>query len=216
MAKDPTQVEIDGRRLVRRNLDKVLYPGSGTTKGEVINYYATIAPTLLPHLGTRPITRKRWPDGTAVALVLPEGPGGLGAGAGCPRWRCSTRTGRSATRPPTRRRCWSGSPSSPRWNSMCRNGSSVPDGAPTNPDRVVFDLDPGPGATLAQCAEVAFAVKDHLDAAELVSVPVTSGSKGLHLYARVDGTRSSEEISRGRTRSPAPSSGGCRNWRCRR
>ncbi len=70
------------------------------------------------------------------------------------------------------------------------------DGTPTHPDRVVFDLDPGPGATLTQCAEVAFAVKDHLDAEGLVSVPVTSGSKGLHLYARIDGSRSSEEISR--------------------
>ncbi|MGL1316101.1 hypothetical protein ACSTLB_00140, partial [Vibrio parahaemolyticus] len=60
-------VRIDGRRLRLSNLDKVLYPETGTTKGEVIDYYSRIAPRLLPHVRGRPVTRKRWPDGVGTA-----------------------------------------------------------------------------------------------------------------------------------------------------
>lgn len=195
MAKDSTVTEVDGRRLTLSNLDKVLYPGSGTTKGDVIAYYAAIAPTLLPHLGTRPITRKRWPDGTASHSFFQKD-----LEVSAPAWvpaqplQHEDRIVRYPTADSAAVLVWFGQLAAlelhvPQW-------FFGPDGAPSHPDRVVFDLDPGPGATLEQCAEVAFAVKDHLDAAGLVSVPVTSGSKGLHLYARVDGTRSSEEISK--------------------
>ena len=189
-----TVVEIDGRRLTLSNLTKVIYPGSGTTKGEVINYYATIAPILLPHLGTRPITRKRWPDGTKAHSFFQKDLE-VSAPEWVPRWplQHEDRTVRYPTADSAAVLVWFGQLAAlelhvPQW-------FLTGDGAPTNPDRVVFDLDPGPGATLAQCAEVAFAVKDHLDAAGLISVPVTSGSKGLHLYARIDTTRSSEEVS---------------------
>ncbi|MEO5832103.1 MAG: ATP-dependent DNA ligase, partial [Nakamurella sp.] len=193
--RESTVTEIDGRRLTLSNLDKVLYPGSGTTKGEVIAYYAAIAPTLLPHLGTRPITRKRWPDGTASHSFFQKD-----LEVSAPAWvptRALQHDDRIVRYPIADSAAvlvWFGQLAAlelhvPQWFFGA-------DGAPSHPDRVVFDLDPGPGASLAQCAEVAFAVKDHLDAEGLVSVPVTSGSKGLHLYARVDGGRSSEEISR--------------------
>jgi bifunctional non-homologous end joining protein LigD len=195
VAKDSTQVEIDGRRLALSNLDKVLYPGSGTTKGEVIAYYAAIAPTLLPHLGRRPVTRKRWPDGTTAHSFFQKD-----LEVSAPSWvpaqalQHEDRTVRYPMADSEAVLVWFAQVAAlelhvPQW-------FFGPDGAPTHPDRVVFDLDPGPGATLEQCAEVALAVKDHLDADDLVSVPVTSGSKGLHLYARVDGSRSSEEISK--------------------
>ena len=66
MAGGEQTVRIDGRRLRITNLDKVLYPDSGTTKGEVIDYYTRIAPVMLPHLAQRPVTRKRWPEGVGT------------------------------------------------------------------------------------------------------------------------------------------------------
>ena len=67
-------VEIDGRRLRLTNLDKVLYPATGTTKGEVIDYYSRIAPAMLPHLRGRPVTRLRWPEGTGKPCLLYTSP----------------------------------------------------------------------------------------------------------------------------------------------
>ena len=194
MAAEGTVVEVDGHRLTLSNLSKILFPGSGTTKGEVINYYATIAPILLPHLRSRPITRKRWPDGTAAHSFFQKDLE-IAAPDWVPRWPLphDKRTIRYPTADSAAVLVWFGQLAAlelhvPQW-------FLTPDGAPSFPDRVVFDLDPGPGAGLAQCAEVAFAVKDHLDAANLVSVPVTSGSRGIHLYARIDGSRSSDEVS---------------------
>ena len=73
MAKSqPVSVDVEGTRLSLSNLDKVLYPQTRTTKGEVIDYYARIAPAMLPHLAERPVTRKRWPNGVESAAVLRE------------------------------------------------------------------------------------------------------------------------------------------------
>ena len=188
-------VEIDGRRLSLSNLDKVIYPDTGTTKREVIAYYAAVAETMLPHLGRRPITRKRWPDGTAAHSFFHKDLE-VSAPTWVPRWPI-THDGRTIRYPTA------DSPSVIVWLAqIAALELHVPqwqlsaEGAPQNPDRVVFDLDPGPGVPLSQCAEVAFAVKDHLDVAGLLSVPVTSGSKGIHLYSRLDGSRTSDEISR--------------------
>ncbi len=82
MARESTVVEIDGRRLTVSNLDKVLYPGSGTTKGEVIAYYNAIAPTLLPHLSTQAGHPQTLAGRYRRALLLPEGPGSLRTGLG--------------------------------------------------------------------------------------------------------------------------------------
>jgi bifunctional non-homologous end joining protein LigD len=194
-AKDGVVVEVDGRRLSLSNLNKVLFPETGTTKGEVIHYYSTIAETMLPHLGTRPITRKRWPDGTQAHSFFHKDLE-VSAPKWVPRWpiQHDGRTIRYPTADSPAVLVWLAQIAAlelhvPQWFLL-------PDGTAANPDRIVFDLDPGPGAPLEQCAEVAFAVKDHLDAAGLASVPVTSGSKGIHLYSRIDGTRDSDEVSK--------------------
>ena len=79
-------VDVDGRRLRLTNLDKMLYPETGTTKVEVIHYYATIAPALLPHLAERPVTRKRWPDGVGSAEAPVEAFFAKDLGMGVPDW----------------------------------------------------------------------------------------------------------------------------------
>ncbi len=194
MAPGGTVVEIDGRRLTVGNLTKVIYPATGTTKGEVINYYADIAPVLLPHLAGRPVTRKRWPDGVLAHSFFRKDLE-VSAPKWVPRWPIPhhERTVTYPTADSAAVLAWFGQLAAlelhvPQWLLS-------EDGYPGNPNRVVFDLDPGPGVGLAECAEVARAVKDHLDAADLWSVPVTSGSKGIHLYAPVDGTRTSAEVS---------------------
>ena len=74
MAAAPKQLttEVDGQTMKLTNLGKVLYPQTGFTKAEVIDYYHQVAPLLLPHLSDRPLTRKRWPDGTGAAVLLRE------------------------------------------------------------------------------------------------------------------------------------------------
>ncbi len=67
-------VDVDGRRLRLTNLDKVMYPDTGTTKGEVIDYYSRVAPAMLPHLRGRPVTRIRWPDGTGGERFFAKDP----------------------------------------------------------------------------------------------------------------------------------------------
>lgn len=79
-------VDVDGRRLRLTNLDKVLYPETGTTKGDVIHYYATIAPALLPHLAERPVTRKPWPDGVGSYTAPVEAFFEKDLGMGVPEW----------------------------------------------------------------------------------------------------------------------------------
>ncbi|MFC4785388.1 non-homologous end-joining DNA ligase [Nocardioides sp. MAHUQ-72] len=192
-------VDVEGRTLRISNLDKVLYPRTGTTKGEVLDYYARIAPTLLPHLRDRAVTRIRWPHGV-------EGPSFFekNAPAGTPSWV------RTATVPTTgSRRASSGSRSGSRSGGEDTLTFPIVDdlatltwlvnlaalelhvhqwtvgrnGRPRNADRLVIDLDPGEPAGLHECCTVALLVRDKLAERDLHARPVTSGSKGLHLYA---------------------------------
>lgn len=203
-------VRVAGRRLRLSNLDKVLYPDTGTTKGEVIEYYTRIAPFLIPHVTGRPVTRKRWPDGVGTA----EHPGSSffakDLEPGAPEW---------VRRMPI---AHSGGPKDyplvgdvatlvylaqvaslelhvPQWRFSATAEQTqwrfAPDGARGNPDRLVLDLDPGPGVGLAECAEVARWCRDILGGMGWDAYPVTSGSKGIHLYAPLDGTQTSEQIS---------------------
>ena len=192
-------MQVQGHRLRLTNLDKVLYPATGTTKGEVIDYYSRIAPAILPLLAGRPVTRKRWPDGVGDA----EHPGmsfftkdlERGAPEWLPRMPIEHSSG-TKTYPLIDSQAalvWLGQVASlelhvPQW----RFGS---DGSPANPDRLVLDLDPGPGIGLAECAEVARLVREILRGMSLESIPVTSGSKGIHLYAPLPGTLTSEAAS---------------------
>ncbi|HRW19396.1 MAG TPA: non-homologous end-joining DNA ligase [Dermatophilaceae bacterium] len=190
-------VEVAGRRMTLSNLDKILYPGSETTKGEVLNYYARIAPVILPHLAGRPVTRVRYPDGvdrmTFFEKNLPSG-----APAWLPRVTLEHSEG-SLTYPLV-----TGLDSLtylvnlaslelhvPQWRVVQGEGGAAERG---RPDRLVVDLDPGPGAGLTECSEVALLVRERLTAIGLTTVPVTSGSKGLQVYAALPGVHTSDEI----------------------
>ncbi len=189
-----TLVEIDGHRFSLTNLDKVLYPATGTTKAEVISYYAQIAQVMLPVVHGRPVTRKRWPNGVEAEPFFQKNVD-KATPTWMPRQRIDHRSG--AIDYPL-----ASSPAALAW--FGQNGALElhvpqwqfdPDGLPGMPDRMVFDLDPGPGVTLADCARVAFWVRDLLGDIGADAVPVTSGSKGLHLYVALDRTRGSDEVS---------------------
>lgn len=198
MAKQEQLVTVHGRRIRVSNLQKVLYPRNGTTKGDVIAYYSAVAATMLPHCEGRPATRKRWPDGVgedgARAFFFQKD-----LGDAAPDW---VETGQIQhkdhvnTYPLVNDEAtlvWLAQRAAleihvPQW----RFGAS---GTPANPDRMVFDLDPGDGVDLPQCARVAFLVRDLLRGMGLESIPVTSGSSGIHLYAALDGKQTSDEVS---------------------
>ena len=198
MADEQVTVEVDGRTLRISNLDKVMYPGSGTTKGEVLHYYARVAPVLLPHLADRPVTRIRWPDGTGAGRFfeknLPSGaPGWLRA---VPVPSSGSRGGGDTVTYPVIDgvdaltylvNLGSLELHVPQWR-FGRNNQ------PTNPDRLVIDLDPGAPAGLHECCQVALLVRDRLADLGLPSAPVTSGSKGLHLYAALPGRKNAETV----------------------
>ena len=152
-------VSIGGHRLRLTNPDKVIYPATGTTKAEVIAYYVEIAPYILPHVVDRIATRKRWVDGVGTA----DKPGEVffekNLPDSAPSWirRASIQHRAAATTTSSS----TASPRSPGWarwrrsRCTCRSGRSAPRGAQLNPDRFVLDLDPGPGAGLPECVEVA-------------------------------------------------------------
>ncbi|WP_036960488.1 ATP-dependent DNA ligase [Promicromonospora kroppenstedtii] len=175
-------VTVDGHRLRLSNLDKVLYPASGTTKGEVLHYLAEVAPVLLPHAANRPVTRKRWPDGTGGQMFFQKN-----LDASTPDWvkRRSIQHKQSANDyvlvNDLATLTWLGQTATlelhtPQWQ-FGRTGARL------DPDRLVLDLDPGPGAGLTECAQVARWAREILRGMDLEPYPVTSGSKGIHLYA---------------------------------
>lgn len=200
--RDAQAVRVGERTLRLTNPDKVLFPGSdpgalGTTKAELIDYYLRIAPVLLPHLDGRIVTRKRWPHGTAEGQQ-PFFTKNLDSGT--PDWvprAAVVHHQRTNTYPLLEEEAalaWCAQLGSielhvPQWRlpDPVRAGeeSFVLDGADTRPDRLVVDLDPGPGVGLAECCEVALAARDLMAAVGLTCVPVTSGSKGIHLYAHL-------------------------------
>jgi bifunctional non-homologous end joining protein LigD len=182
-------VEVEGRRLRLSNLDKVLYPDAGFTKGQVINYYSRVAPVLLPHLADRAVTLRRWPDGVTGQPFYEKN-----AARGAPEW---VRTVRVETPGSTRgyetldfvvlgdlpSLVWSANMAAlelhlPQW-------TVTPGGERRTPDLLVFDLDPGPPATIVECCEVALLVRSLLSEHGLSAYAKTSGSKGMQLYAPV-------------------------------
>uniref|UniRef100_UPI0039EE1215 non-homologous end-joining DNA ligase n=1 Tax=Sinomonas sp. G460-2 TaxID=3393464 RepID=UPI0039EE1215 len=199
MAPKRAMVAVEGRELSLSNLDKVLYPDTGTTKGEILEYLRAVAPAMIPAVRDRPATRKRWVHGVGT----PDEPGQVffqkNLDASTPRWvkrvtlehRHSTNTYPLINDLPTL--IWLGQIASlelhvPQWR-VDEQGRMM------HPDRLVLDLDPGPGAGLPECVEVAQLIKPILDDMGLVSVPVTSGSKGIHLYAKLDLKQSWEQVS---------------------
>jgi bifunctional non-homologous end joining protein LigD len=195
------QVDVEGRTLTLVNLEKVMYPRTGTTKAEVLNYYARIAPKILPVLADRAVTRIRWPHGTGDKSFFEKNvPGGT------PSWVRVVTVPTSGSRTATREE---GELRFPVVDSLATltwlvNLAALElhvhqwrvdaDGRPLNPDRLVIDLDPGDPAGLMECSQVALQVRERLAADGLETRAVTSGSKGIHLYADLDGTRSSDEV----------------------
>lgn len=192
-------VSVGGHRLKLTNLDKVLYPETGTTKAEVLDYYTRVADVLIPHARNRPVTRKRWVEGVGSSAKpgtvffeknLPES---------APSWisrRDIQHSDHVNTYPLVNdlaTLAWMAQQAAlelhvPQW----RFGKG---GARQNPDRLVLDLDPGEGAGLSECVEVAKLVRAILTGMGLEAFPVTSGSKGIHLYAPLDGEQTSDQVS---------------------
>lgn len=186
-------VDVEGRTLRLTNLEKVLYPSTGTTKGEVLDYYARVAPVLLPHLAGRPVTRIRWPHGVGDMSFFEKN-----APAGTPSWVRTAEVPTTGSRGPSRHGDTLRFPIIDQLATLVwavnlaalelhvHQWTVDDDGDPVGADRIVIDLDPGEGAGLHECCGVALLARDALAERGYDALPVTSGSKGLHLYAPLD------------------------------
>ena len=197
---EEVRVDVEGRTLKISNLDKVLYPRTGTTKGEVLNYYAQVAPVLLPHLKDRAVTRIRWPHGVADKSFFEKN-----TPAGTPSWVRTAKVPTSGSRGSSRHGDHLVFPivddlATLTWlvnlaalELHVHQWTVNRSGRPRNPNRLVVDLDPGEPAGLQECCNVALLVRSRLADRDLEARAVTSGSKGLHLYAALPGKLNSEE-----------------------
>ncbi|MGA5062512.1 non-homologous end-joining DNA ligase [Streptomyces exfoliatus] len=173
--------EVDGRRLALSNLHKVLHPVTGTTKGEVLHYYATVGAAILPHLRDRPVSFLRYPDGPDGQLFFTKNPP-----PGTPSWVTTTPVPRSED--PGARQVVIQDLASLMWASNLVVEFHTPQWLTSSPavaDRLVLDLDPGPPATVVECCRVALHLRERLAADGLEAFAKTSGSKGLHLLVPV-------------------------------
>src|SRR6201997_4737710 len=166
------------------NADKVLYPATGTTKEHVFRYYTSIAEYMLPHIAGRPATRKRWPNGVEESSFFEKQ-----LAESAPDWldresvvhRSGTTTYPIIDSPAAV--AWIAQQAAlevhvPQWRFV--------NDKPGPATRLVFDLDPGEGVTMAQLADVARSIRDLVGDIGLMTYPVTSGSKGLPLYIPLD------------------------------
>jgi len=186
------EVSVGGRTLSVSNLDKVLYPDAAFTKAEVIDYYVRIAPVLLDHLGDRGITMRRFPDGVDAGSFFEKR---------CPSHRpewVQTADG-PGDRNGTIGYCRLTEPAALAWAA---NLAAIELHAPMaragdidTPTMVVFDLDPGPGTAMPECAEIGLWIRDTLAGVDLACYPKTSGSKGLQLYVPLNSPHTHEHAS---------------------
>lgn len=175
-----TTVDIEGRHLKLSNLDKVLYPEAGFTKGQVVDYYVRIAPVLLPHLRGRPLTMKRYPNGVGGMFFYEKN---------CPSHRPDwVKTARVWSEGNNRwmdycliedlaTLVWAANLADLELHTSLSLGKNV-----LQPSFLVFDLDPGAPATIVQCCQVGIWVRDIFSKLGLQSCAKTSGSKGLQIY----------------------------------
>ncbi len=177
--------EVEGRRVALSNLDKVLYPETGLTKGELLHYYATAAGVLLPHLRDRPVSFLRYPDGPdGQAFFTKNVP------PGTPDWVTTAEVPRSEG---PARMVLVQDLASLMWAANLVTEFHTHQWTASDPDeadRLVFDLDPGPPATVVHCCEVALWLRERLAADGIETYAKTSGAKGLHLLAGVRGAPS--------------------------
>jgi bifunctional non-homologous end joining protein LigD len=179
-----TRTTIEGRELTVSNLDKVLFPDCGFTKGQLIDYYVRVAEAILPHLRQRPLTMKRFPDGVDAKFFFEKH-----IPSHAPEWVASVTVPSTDGHEdieyamvndlPTL--AWAANLGTielhvPLWRAGRRRK------LPSNPDLMVFDLDPGEGTSIVECCVVAEYVRHELEKAGLEAFAKTSGSKGLQLY----------------------------------
>jgi bifunctional non-homologous end joining protein LigD len=185
-----TIVDMEGRRLLLSNLEKDLYPSYGFTKAGILEYYRGIAPYMLPHLKDRAVTLKRYPEGVEKDFFFEK--------------RC-----------PSHRPDWVNTAQIPQDDGELMTFCVVNDletliwvenlaslelhvplaraGSPKTPDSMVFDLDPGEGATILDCARVALVLRELLSQMGLASSAKTSGRKGLHVFVPLNNKETSFE-----------------------
>jgi len=180
-AATPVEVTVEGRHLKLSNIDKVLYPATGFTKGQVIDYYSRIAPVLLPHLRNRALTLKRYPNGVDKQFFYEKN---------CPKHRppwVETVAVWSRQNKADVNYCLAGDLPTLVWvsnlASLELHTSLAHADDVARPTVLVFDLDPGAPAAMVECARVGLAVRDVLDQLGLACFAKTSGSKGLQIYA---------------------------------
>jgi bifunctional non-homologous end joining protein LigD len=194
MAPDRFLVSIGGRDLELSNLDKLMYPAAGFTKGEVIDYYTRIAPVLLPHLAGRAVTRIRYPNGVDGAHFFEKNKPG-----GTPDWVHLERLpvpGSTMSRETVDFVVVDDLPTLVWLANLAALELHTPQwrvGA--DPDLLVVDLDPGAPAGLRECSAVAVLMRDRLAADGVEAYPKTSGKKGMQLCCPISGTQGAEVVS---------------------
>jgi bifunctional non-homologous end joining protein LigD len=176
------QVEVDGKELRLTNLDKVLYPETGFTKGEMVDYYAKVAPAIVPHLSGRAVTLRRFPEGVDdldAAFFEKRCPKHR------PKW-VKTAKVQAGPRAGVIEFCVCDSLPTLIWMAQLAaielHPSLSKSRAPKRPTVLAFDLDPGPPADVVDCSRVALRLRDLLAQLDLQSFVKTSGSKGMQLY----------------------------------
>jgi len=186
----PSVVEIEGKHLSLTNLDKVLYPATGFTKGQVIDYYARIAPVLLPHLKDHPLTLKRYPGGVDEEYFFEKNatkhrPDWVKT---APIWSEGNQRNVNyilANDLPTL--VWIANLAAIELHPSLSLAKNI-----ASPRSMVFDLDPGAPANIVQCCQVGMWLRDIFDHFGLQSFPKTSGSKGLQIYVPLNSPTSYE------------------------
>jgi bifunctional non-homologous end joining protein LigD len=185
-------VEVDGRRLELTNLDKVLWPETGMTKAELIEYYVDVAPVLLPHLDGRPLTLRRFPDGVGgitwhqneIQREPKWFPVFETSGRGGRRLRFALVDGLAPL-------VWLANQAAIELHPFSWRVER-----PREPTQLVFDLDPGPPAGLVEAARVALALRPRLEELGLEPHAKTSGSLGLHVHAPLVGSLDTKRVAK--------------------
>ncbi len=182
MAAQARQVEVDGRELKLTNLDKVLYPKAGFTKGEMIDYYARIADAMVPHLSGRAVTLRRFPEGvenTEAAFFEKR----------CPKHRPKWVKTATVTAGPHAGKidfCVCDGRPTLIWMAQLATIELHPSLSvarrPAQPTVLAFDLDPGPPANVVDCCRIALQLREMFGHFDLQCFPKTTGSKGLQVY----------------------------------
>jgi len=174
------ELVVEGKKLSVSNLDKVLYPKVGFTKGQVIDYYVRIAPVLLPHLEDRPLTMKRYPNGVDAEFFYEKN-----CPSHRPKWvktakvwsEGNNRTMNYCLAQDLPTLVWAANLADLELHTSLAKKKDV-----ARPTMMVFDLDPGAPADIVQCCQVGLRLRDLLGGMRLESFAKTSGSKGLQVY----------------------------------